>query len=46
MITGLGVQNEEQRQTFELRDEGEAGDFWGIRIENQIIIALHYHRQD
>ena len=28
VITGLGVQNEEQRHTFELRDEGEVGDFW------------------
>ena len=33
VITGLGVQNEEQRHTFELRDEGEVGDFLGIRIE-------------
>ena len=33
VIAGLGVQNDEQRHTFELRDEGEVGDFLGIRIE-------------
>ena len=46
VITGLGVQNEEQRHTFELRDEGEVGDFLGIRIEKSNHIASHYHRQD
>ena len=33
LITSLGVQKEEQRHTFALRDEGEVGDFLGIRIE-------------
>ena len=33
LITSLGVAKEEQRHTFELRDEGEVGDFLGIRIE-------------
>ena len=34
VITSLGVENEEQQHKFELRDEGEVGDFLGIRIEN------------
>ena len=33
LITQLGVCSDEQRHTFELRDEGEVGDFLGIRIE-------------
>ena len=33
LITSLGVAKDEQRHTFELRDEGEVGDFLGIRIE-------------
>ena len=33
LITSLGVAHDEQRHTFELRDEGEVGDFLGIRIE-------------
>ena len=33
LIESLGVCKEEQRHTFELRDEGEVGDFLGIRIE-------------
>lgn len=33
LITRLGVCSEEQHHTFELRDEGEVGDFLGIRIE-------------
>ena len=33
LITDLGVQKEEYRHTFQLRDEGEVGDFLGIRIE-------------
>ena len=33
LISDLGVKNNEQRHTFELRDEGEVGDFLGIRIE-------------
>ena len=33
LITSLGVTKDEQRHTFELRDEGEVGDFLGIRIE-------------
>ena len=33
LITDLGVAGEEKRHTFELRDEGEVGDFLGIRIE-------------
>ena len=32
LITGIGAQNDEQLHTFELRDEGEVGDFLGIRI--------------
>ena len=32
-IKSLGVAEEEQHHTFELRDEGEVGDFLGIRIE-------------
>ena len=31
-ITSLGVTTDEQRHTFGLRDEGEVGDFLGIRI--------------
>jgi hypothetical protein len=33
LITSLGVAKEEQQHTFELRDEGQVGDFLGIRIE-------------
>ena len=33
LITSLGIADEEHRQTFDLRDEGEVGDFLGIRIE-------------
>ena len=33
VIAGLRVQNDEQRPTFELRDEGEVGVCLGIRIE-------------
>ena len=33
LISSLGVAKDEQRHTFELRDEGEVGDFLGIRIE-------------
>ena len=33
-ITSLGITEEEQHHTFELRDEGEVGDLLGIRIEN------------
>ena len=33
LITSLGIAEEEYRQTFDLRDEGEVGDFLGIRIE-------------
>ena len=29
----LGIAEEEQHHTFELRDKGEVGDFLGIRIE-------------
>ena len=32
LITDLGVSKDEHRHTFELRDEGEVGDFLGIRI--------------
>jgi len=32
-IKGLGVSDDEHRHKFELRDEGEVGDFLGIRIE-------------
>jgi hypothetical protein len=31
-IKGLGIRDDEQRHSFELRDEGEVGDFLGIRI--------------
>ena len=30
LITSLGIAKNEQRHTFELRDEGEVGDFLGI----------------
>ena len=30
---GLGVQNDKQRHTYELRNEGEVGGFLGIKIE-------------
>ena len=33
LITSLGIAKEEQRHSFQLRDEGEVGDFLGIRIE-------------
>jgi hypothetical protein len=32
-IKGLGVNNLEQRHAFQLRNEGEIGDFLGIRIQ-------------
>ena len=35
LITSLGVADEEQVHTFELRDEGEVGAFLGIQIERQ-----------
>jgi hypothetical protein len=31
-IQGLGVSSKEQIHSFDLRDEGEVGDFLGIRI--------------
>jgi Reverse transcriptase (RNA-dependent DNA polymerase). len=34
-IRGLGVNNLEQRHSFQLRNEGEVGDFLGIRIEQR-----------
>ena len=33
LIKDLGVPDSEERETFALRDEGEVGDFLGIRIE-------------
>ena len=33
MIKSLGISEEEQRHTFELRDEGKVDDFLSIRIE-------------
>ena len=33
LIKDLGVADEEERETFMLRDEGSVGDFLGIRIE-------------
>ena len=33
IIKILGIAEEEQCHTFELRDEGKVGDFLGIRIE-------------
>ena len=33
VIASLGIADEEQRHVFDLRDEGEVGDFLGIRIE-------------
>ena len=33
LITSLGIQKDGQAHSFELRDEGEVGDFLGIRIE-------------
>ena len=35
MITSLGIADDEKRHTFELRDEGEVGDFLGIRIQKR-----------
>ena len=35
LISSLGIAKEEQRYCFELRDEGEVGDFLGIRIEKK-----------
>ena len=35
LITDLGVGEDEHREVFELRDEGNVGDFLGIRIEKQ-----------
>ena len=35
LISSLGIAKEEQRHCFELRDEGEVGDFLGIRIEKE-----------
>jgi hypothetical protein len=34
-IKGLGVNTLEQRHSFQLRNEGEVGDFLGIRIEKR-----------
>jgi hypothetical protein len=34
-IKGLGVNSLEQRHSFQLRNEGEVGDFLGIRIEKK-----------
>ena len=33
LISNLGISDEEQRHSFDFRDEGEVGDFLGIRIE-------------
>ena len=33
LIKSLGIKKEDQVHSFELRDEGEVGDFLGIRIE-------------
>ena len=35
IISSLGIAREEQRHCFELRDEGEVGDFLGIRIDKE-----------
>ena len=35
-IKGLGVSTDEQSHEFQLRNEGEVGDFLGIRIKKQI----------
>ena len=35
VISSLGIADDEQRHTFELRDEGEVGDFLGVRIEKK-----------
>ena len=35
LIKDLGISKYEERHTFELRDEGEVGDFLGIRIEKR-----------
>ena len=32
-IKGLGVAGDNQKHSFQLRDEGQVGDFLGIRIE-------------
>jgi hypothetical protein len=33
---GLGVSSKEQNHSFDLRDEGEVGDFLGIRIKKTV----------
>ena len=33
LITDLGISSEEHCHSFDLRDEGEVGDFLGIHIE-------------
>ena len=35
LIKDLGIPDSEERETFALRDEGEVGDFLGIRIEKR-----------
>jgi hypothetical protein len=35
LIVDLGVSDDEHREVFELRDEGNVGDFLGIRIEKR-----------
>jgi hypothetical protein len=34
-INSLGVSNDENQHSFQLRDEGEVGDLLGIRIAKQ-----------
>ena len=41
LITDLGVAKDEHRHTFELRDEGEVGDFLGIRIGKMDNTSFH-----
>ena len=40
-ILGLGVSKFEQRHKFELRDKGEVGDFFGIRIDKRGTGKIH-----
>ena len=44
-ILGLGVSKHKQRLKFGLRDEGEVGDFLGIRFENMDLISFICFKQ-
>ena len=44
-ILGIRISKHEQHQKIELRDEGEAGDFLGIRIENVDLVGFIWFKQ-